>query len=102
MRGGGSAPGIPAVKVTCVAVPTKTFLPNLRSNRQLEPPLPLNLPVEYSVILLYHTSYNIAPNFSIDSLFGKADVGSLVYSREFGKATAISATSFHPDLVAEI
>ena len=44
----------------------------------------------------------LAPNFSINPLFGKADMGSLVHSRECGEPTAVSVTSFHPDLVAEI
>ena len=96
MRGGGSAPGIQAVKVTCVAVPTKTFLPNLRSNRQLEPPLPLNF-----FYRIFRRSA-LAPNFSIDPIFRKGDMGSLVHSRECGEPTAVSVTSFHPDLVAEI
>ena len=43
----------------------------------------------------------MAPNFSIDPLFGKAGMGSLVHSREYGEATAGFATSFHPDLVDE-
>ena len=51
----------------------------------------------HSVILLYF----VAPNFSIDLVFGKAYMGSLVHSRECGKATAVSEISFHPDLVAE-
>ena len=29
-------------------------------------------------------------------------MGSLVHSRECGEATAVSVTSFHPDLVAEV
>ena len=44
----------------------------------------------------------LAPNFSIDPIFRKGDMGSLVHSRECGEATAVSVASFHPDLVAEI
>ena len=29
-------------------------------------------------------------------------MGSLVHSRECGEATAVSVTSFHPDLLAEV
>ena len=53
--------------------------------------------VGYTVILLA-----LPPNFSINPLFGKADMSSLVHSRQCGKATAVSVTFFHPDLVAEI
>ena len=80
---------------TCVTVPTKKILPNLRSNRQLEPPLPLN----FSSRIFRHSA--LAPNFSTDPIFRKGDTGSLVHSRECGKATAVSVTS-HPDLDAEI
>ena len=72
------------------------FLPNLRSNRQLEPPLPLN----FYCRIFRNTA--LAPNFSINPLFGKADMGSLVHSSECGKSTAVFVTSFHPDVVAEI
>ena len=65
------------------------------SNRQLEPPLPLN----FSYRTFRHSA--LAPNFSIDLIFRKGDMGSLVHSRECGEATAVSVT-FHPDLVAEI
>ena len=82
---------------TCVAAPTtKAFrLPNLCSNRQLEPPLPLN----FSCKIFRHSA--LAPNFTIDPIFRTGDVGSLVHPRECGEATAVSVT-FHPDLVAEI
>ena len=40
-------------------------------------------------------------NVFTDTLFGKADMGSLVPFDECGKAIAVSVTSFHPDLVAE-
>ena len=43
----------------------------------------------------------LAPNFYIGLLFGKADMGSLVHSRECGKAIAVSDI-FHPDLDVEI
>ena len=54
-------------------------------------------PIGYSVIFC-----SLAPNFSFDPMFRKGDMGSLVHSRECGEATAVSVTSFHPDLVAEI
>ena len=66
---------------TCVAI--NFFLPNLCSNRQLEPPLPLN----FSYRIFRH--YALAPNFSIDPIFRKGDMGSLVYSRECVEATAV-------------
>ena len=71
------------------------FSSNLRSNRQLEAPVPL--------IFSCRTFRNPvqAPNFSIDPLLGKADTGSLVQSREFGKATVVYVPSFEVDLVAE-
>ena len=50
----------------------KTFLPNLCSNRQLEPPLPLN----FFYRILCHSA--LAPNFSIDPLFRKGDTYGLV------------------------
>ena len=82
---------------TRVAVPTKKiFLPNLRSNRQLEPLLPLN----FSYRIFRH--FALDPNFTIDPIFRKGDMGSLVHSRECGEATAVSVTSFHLDFVAEI
>ena len=85
------------MSITCVAVPTFFFffLPNLRSNRQLE----LRLPLNFSYRMFRRSA--LAPNFSFNPSFGKADMGSLVHSRECGKATAVSVT-FHPDLVAEI
>ena len=48
--------------VTCVAVPTKKIekMPNLRSNRQLKPPIPLN----FSYRIFRHSA--LAPNFSIN------------------------------------
>ena len=45
---------------TCVTVPTKKKLPILRSNRQLEPPLPLN----FSSRIFRHSA--LAPNFSMN------------------------------------
>ena len=83
-----------ALKLTCVAVPTKKKCK--QSNRQLEPSLPLNFSCK-----MFRSSA-LAPNFSIDPLFCKADMGSLVHSRHCGKATVFSVPSFHPDLVAEI
>ena len=68
----------------------------MHSNRQLEPPLPLN----FSLRIFRHSA--LAPNFSVDPIFGKGDMGSLVHSLECGEATAVSVTSFYPDLVAEI
>ena len=65
-----------------------------QSSRQLEPPLPLI----FSCKIFGHSA--LAPNFSIDPLFGKADMGSLVHSRACGEATAVCVI-FHPDLVAE-
>ena len=53
------------------------FLPILRSNRQLEPPLPLN----FSYGIFRHSA--LATNFTIDPLFCKGDVGYLVQSREW-------------------
>ena len=48
---------------TCVALPTNTFfLPILRSNRQLEPPPPLN----FSYRIFCHSA--LAPNFSNDPI----------------------------------
>ena len=67
---------------------------NMHSNRQLEPPLPLN----FSYRIFRHSA--LAPNFSFDPIFREGDMGSLVHSRECGEATAVSVT-FHPDLVAE-
>ena len=51
------------------------LFPNLCSNRQLEPPLPLN----FSYRIFRHSA--LAPNFSIDLTFRKGDMGSLVHSR---------------------
>ena len=50
---------------------------DLRSNRQLEAPVPL--------IFLCRIFRNsaLAPKLSIDPLFGKADIGSMVHSREW-------------------
>ena len=47
-----------------------------QSNQQLEPPLPLN----FSCTIFRNSA--LAPNFSIDLLFGKAHMGSLVHSRD--------------------
>ena len=69
-----------------------------QSNRQVEPPLPLN----FSYRIFRNSALHVAPNFSTNPLLGKGDMGSLVHSRECGKATAVSEISFHPDLVAEI
>ena len=105
-----------AASITCVAVPpamvTGSALvalckimnavfqkgplwPNLRSNRQLKPPLPLNFACR-----IFRNSA-LAPNFTSNPLFGKADMGSLMHSHECSKATAVSEISFHPDLGAE-
>ena len=73
----------------------KVFLPILRSNRQVESPLPLNC----SCGILHNSA--LAPNFPFELEFGKADMGSLVHSRECGKATAVPVPSFEADLVAE-
>ena len=43
----------------------------------------------------------LAPNLAFEPSFGKADVVSLVHSRECVKATAVSMPSFEADLVAE-
>ena len=51
--------------------------------------------------LIFHNNSAFAPNFSIDPLFGKADMGSLVPFRECDKARAVSVPSFEADLVAE-
>ena len=90
--------GAPDLRLCCSQCPHFFFVPNLRSNRQLEPPLPLN----FSCRIFRPSVLPIAPNFSIDPLCRKADMRSLVHSRECGEATAVSVTSFHPDLVAEI
>ena len=66
-----------------------------RSNRQLEPPLPIN----FSCWTFRNSA--LAPNFSFETWFGKADMGSLVHSRECGKAAAVSVPSFEADPVAE-
>ena len=79
---------------TCVALPTNLFFCK-RPNRQLEPPLPLNFSCRT------FRNYALAPNFPFEPKFGKADMGSLVHSRECGKATAVSVPSFEADLVAE-
>ena len=50
---------------TCAAVPTKSFLVILCSNRQLEPPLPLNS----SYRIFRHSA--LAPNFCIHPIFRK-------------------------------
>ena len=44
----------------------------------------------------------LAQNFSIDPIFGKADMGSLVHPRDGGKAAAVSVPCFQSDLVAEV
>ena len=80
------------LKHLCCSAPIFFFLPNLCSNRQLEPPLPLN----FSCKIFRRSA--LAPNFSFDPIFRKGDTGSLVHSRECGEATAVSVTSFHPDL----
>ena len=80
----------------CPQKKKKKKSPNVRSNRQLEAPLPLN----FSSRIFRNSA--LAPNFSFHPKFGEADMGSLVHSRECGKATAVSMISFHPDLVAEI
>ena len=66
-----------------------------QSNRQLEPPLPLN----FSCRTFRNSA--LAPIFSFEPYFGKAGMGSLVHSRECGKATAVFVPSFEADLVAE-
>ena len=76
----------------------KNFWPNLRSNRQLEPPLLLH----FSHRIFRHSALLIAPNISIDPIFRKGDMGSLVHSLECGEATAVSVTSVHPDLVSNL
>ena len=57
---------------------------------------PSLFPRGYSAIQLA-----LAPNFSVNQLAGKADMGSLVHSGECGKATGVSEVSFHLDLVAD-
>ena len=44
----------------------------------------------------------LAQFFSIDPTFGMADVGSLVHSRDGGKAAAVSVPCFQSDLVVEV
>ena len=67
------------------------------SNILHTPHLYLSLfPRGYSAIQLA-----LAPNFSVNQLAGKADMGSLVHSSECGKATAVFEVSFHLDVVAE-
>ena len=66
------------------------FLPILQAHRQLEPPLSLN----FSCPIFRKSA--LAQNFSIDLLCGKVDRGSLVHSRECGKATAVSGISSTP------
>ena len=44
----------------------------------------------------------LAPNVSIEPKFGRADMSSLVHSRECAKATALFVSSFGADLVAEV
>ena len=65
------------------------------SNRQLEPPLPLNFSCR-----IFRNS-GLAPNFSFEPYFRKAGMGSFVHPRECGKATAVSMPSFEVDPVAE-
>ena len=43
----------------------------------------------------------LAPNFLFEAQFGKADMGSLVHSRQCGTVTAASVPFFKADLVAE-
>ena len=75
-NGGQNVRYIDISKHTCVALPTFLFfLPNLRSNRQLDAPLPLI----FSRRIFRHSAP--APNFSIDP-FGKADMGFSVHSFE--------------------
>ena len=70
----------------------------MHSNRQLEPPLIFN----FSCRIFRHSALD--PNFSFDPIFLNlsGDMGSLVHSREYVKVTAVSVTSFHADLVAEV
>ena len=42
------------------------------------------------------------PNVSIEAKFRRADMSSLVYSRDCAKATALFVSSFGADLVAEV
>ena len=77
----------------CVAMPTIFFCK--QSDRQLEPPLPLNFSCR-----IFRISA-LAPNFPLLHYLARQDMGSLVHTRECGKATAVSVTSFHPNLVAE-
>ena len=79
------------VLLTCVAVPTQ----KQQSNRRLETPLPLY----FSCRILWNST--LAPNFPINPLFRKADMGFLVHSLECGRSTAVLLTSCYPGLVAE-
>ena len=44
----------------------------------------------------------LAPNFSIDPIFGKADVSSLVHSRECVEAAAVCVPSLESELVVKV
>ena len=57
---------------------------------------------QFFPFLGYFRHSALAPDFSIDPISRKGDIGFLVHSRESGEATAVSVTSFHQDLVAEI
>ena len=51
--------------------------------------------------VLRRTSHADGGSCYVEPLFGKADMGSLVHSRECGKAAAVSVPSFEADLVAD-
>ena len=76
----------------CVAHKTKFCK---QSNRKLEAPLPLF----FSCRIFRNSS--LAPSFTFEGWCGKAGMGSLVHSRECGKATALCMTSFESEPVAE-
>ena len=79
----------------CVVVPTKCSLICIQIDNWNHFYLSI-----FSYRILRHSA--LAPNFAFDPIFRKGDMGSLVRSRECGDATAVSVTSFHPDIVAEI
>ena len=61
----------------------------------------MSIPVPMIFFLLDIRNSALAPKLSIDPVVGMADMGSLVHSRECGKATAVSVPSLDVDLVAE-
>ena len=66
--------GVCTSPVCCNCSQKKMFSSNLRSNRQLE----ARLPLIFSCRIF--RNFALAPTFSIDPLFGKADMGSLMHA----------------------